>query len=456
MKVGNQKTAIILCLLLVFFLSNMNNSIFLGLSKEITSNSLGYNKCYNVFLDEECILNVGGCGSNNYSSIQKAIIDSKDGDTVFVWDYSSPYNENIKIDKQIKLIGEDKNTTIIDGRKKDNVISVFADNVIISNFKIINSDKSWPSAGIKLNSDNNRISGNIISDNNYGIYSSNLDDSLISKNSIINSYDSGIFIPFSSNISISQNIIENNSLKGIFLYDSNVNCKIRNKIYGNTIENNREGIYLWYSYRTDILKNKISNNIDGISFNHNSEYNSITNNTIIKNKQDGIFLNSSSRNTIEKNIITQNVNGINLYYSSKCDIINNSWVGYNKIGLFLNYTTKTYIYNNKFNNNNIYGIYLKYSTKNNIRYNNILSNEITGIYLNFNSRDNLISYNNFINQNKHSFFENTLSNKWNNNYWDDWNKIGFYPIHGKLNLVVNFLNFNWINFDFHPSEYKYL
>ena len=53
------------------------------------------------------ILYVGGSGPGNYSKIQDAIDNASDGDTVFVFNDSSPYNENIIVNKQISLIGED-------------------------------------------------------------------------------------------------------------------------------------------------------------------------------------------------------------------------------------------------------------------------------------------------------------------------------------------------------------
>jgi hypothetical protein len=44
-------------------------------------------------------LYVGGTGEGNYSRIQDAIDDAVDGDTVFVYDDSSPYYEHIRINK---------------------------------------------------------------------------------------------------------------------------------------------------------------------------------------------------------------------------------------------------------------------------------------------------------------------------------------------------------------------
>ena len=44
-------------------------------------------------------LYVGGSGPGNYSKIQDAINASSNGDTVFVYDDSSPYLENLIINK---------------------------------------------------------------------------------------------------------------------------------------------------------------------------------------------------------------------------------------------------------------------------------------------------------------------------------------------------------------------
>ena len=55
-------------------------------------------------------LYVGGLGPGNYSTIQAAINDANRGDTVIVFDDSSPYYENVVVDKSIQLINEDRNT----------------------------------------------------------------------------------------------------------------------------------------------------------------------------------------------------------------------------------------------------------------------------------------------------------------------------------------------------------
>ena len=55
---------------------------------------------------------VGGSGPGNFTQIQDAIDNASNGDTIFVYDDSSPYFEHLSIQKQINLIGENKETTI--------------------------------------------------------------------------------------------------------------------------------------------------------------------------------------------------------------------------------------------------------------------------------------------------------------------------------------------------------
>ena len=83
------------------------------------------------------VLYVGGGGSGNYTVIQDAIENASNGDTVFVYDDSSPYYENIVVDKPIQLIGEDKQSTIIDGGGSGHTIRITSNNSVIRDFSII-------------------------------------------------------------------------------------------------------------------------------------------------------------------------------------------------------------------------------------------------------------------------------------------------------------------------------
>ena len=86
------------------------------------------------------ILYVGGNGPGNYTKIQDAIDNASKGDTVFVYDDSSPYIEDIKIQKPLSLIGENRDTTLIIGKKFNNIIRIYSDHVNLSGFTIQNVD----------------------------------------------------------------------------------------------------------------------------------------------------------------------------------------------------------------------------------------------------------------------------------------------------------------------------
>ena len=114
-------------------------------STNYNSLALGLNNKNN-----DIIIYVGGLNSGNYSNIQDAIDASKEGYTIFVYDDSAPYFENIVISKSINLIGENKDTTIIQGDNSADIIFLNSNNIKISSFTIRNSESQ---SGIKINSD---------------------------------------------------------------------------------------------------------------------------------------------------------------------------------------------------------------------------------------------------------------------------------------------------------------
>lgn len=76
---------------------------------------------------------------DDYPTIQSAIDAANNGDTVFV--KSGYYPETLFINKSISLIGEDRNSTIIDAQKtQKQVILVQRDNVVVTNFTLGNND----------------------------------------------------------------------------------------------------------------------------------------------------------------------------------------------------------------------------------------------------------------------------------------------------------------------------
>jgi parallel beta-helix repeat protein len=178
-------------------------------------------------------LYVGGSGPGNYTKIQDAINDSSDGDTVFVFDDSSPYYEHLEINQSINLVGEDRTTTIIDSKKYGHVMYVYADFVTIKEFTIRNGE-----LGILLYSNNNKIMNNIISTNS----------------------EAGLHVSYSSNNSIVGNDLSDCG-SGLILFYSRDNTISNNLI----ISNDYEGIYFYRSKNSNIFANNISYNGLGVS-----------------------------------------------------------------------------------------------------------------------------------------------------------------------------------------------
>ena len=210
-------------------------------------------------------LYVGGVGPNNYSKIQDAINNATNGDTIFVYDESSPYYENIIIEKSIILQGEDKNSTIITaitGANNSYGVNITADVVSLSGFTIQNF-----SYGIYLTSNKNLISDTIFRDNYFGIQThyDNLSDSIpphLGHNTIMNNFfinnSMGIFGVSGWNNTIQGNMITLNYF-GITIGASVNAIASLNHIYENYI-----GMTVLGSYNTMVSHNNFTANELGV------------------------------------------------------------------------------------------------------------------------------------------------------------------------------------------------
>jgi parallel beta-helix repeat protein len=245
-------------------------------------------------------LYVGGSGPGNYTMIQDAVDNATDNDTVFVYDDSSPYYESVVINKtSISLIGEDKNTTVIDGSKTmGSAVIIYVDNVKIAGLMMING---W--AGIYMNSQFNTIIGNNICFNEYsGIYFEDGSSNVIAGNTIYKNGNFGVFLEFVSTVDIIDNVISSNE-DGIGIFDSHDINLIDNVIFsnndtganiyathictitGNIISNNsKEGMLISMSSDNLIRRNTFQNNflcfLIGLGNNNSIEENNFIDNTI--------------------------------------------------------------------------------------------------------------------------------------------------------------------------------
>jgi len=265
------------------------------------------------------ILYVGGSGPNNYTKIQDAIDASSEDDTVFVYDDSSPYYENIIIEKSITVLGENRETTSILGNESVDwaIVNISSGDVSISGFTIqpnmgepagivVSNDYTYPDYWNIVILQNVSISNNIIKNTAYGIFGMRLKYGDISDNIIKDCTGSGINLFITSNTTIEKNFIshccycgiEIDGLWGPYRLINHRNPVPENIIISqNTIQSNRWGIQLnGGAVNTIITQNNISDNHgtfpghDGIGIHiYQASKTQITNNNIIDNSQNAYF-----------------------------------------------------------------------------------------------------------------------------------------------------------------------
>jgi len=260
-------------------------------------------------------LYVGGSGEGNYSKIQDAIDNASEGDTVFVYDDSSPYYEHLIVNKSISLIGEDKETTVIDGNKTGDVVYIwyYANWVNISGFTIQNSGDNNSDSGINNRGCYSLIKDNIISQNQNGYRQYGGYKNIIRDNKFIDNIYRGIWVVFDEVSDFERNYI-NGSVYGIALYDCKQSSIINNiilscseagifytwsshfnegyEISGNEINSNKYGILAYGGSALLISSNLISNNYEFGIFLGGSLFTKVIKNNFIDNKRSASFKNS--------------------------------------------------------------------------------------------------------------------------------------------------------------------
>ena len=394
-------------------------------------------------------LYVGGNGTGNYTRIQYAIDNASDGDTVFVYDDSSPYKEGININKSLNIIGENRETTVIDGE------DVFIEDGII----------------VDIRSDFVYFSGFTIKNRFKGVELFYMDNSSIINNKFLN-VENAVYLHYSSNNTIENNlIIEGEDVvfdfTGIYLYESDNNLVSDNTVIGKKWNKFDSGINVGFSKDNVFLNNTFfnltflawerdfaNNFFEGNTNNGkpilclNGESNMVIddaaqialidcNNILLTNLEMsqlhlGIILSDSHYCEISNCTFTQNYVGIRLASSSHNSITENTIKnGFPKlldidmtIGIWLEASSYNTITKNDISTNGL-GLNLEESDGNTISHNQIIRNRAIlklpffgwsgGLNL-YESNDNIISSNTFIGNLPHAFFR-FCQNTWEHNYW---------------------------------------
>jgi len=196
-----------------------------------------------------------------YNRIQDGVDIAGDNDTVFV--FNGTYYENVKINGGIKLVGENKNSTVIDSNNSGSSFTVLYDSVLIENFTIRNCGKKLPDAGVEFGKKlkDVTIKNNILRDCYCAIW---IEGENTNHKIIGNIVENGTIILF---LGPQYNLIRDNVIMdtreeiGIGL-----SLSYFNTIKGNIIVGHKYGILIGFSIMNTIEGNNISNNDIGLEF----------------------------------------------------------------------------------------------------------------------------------------------------------------------------------------------
>jgi len=414
---------------------------------------------------------------DDYATIQQAVDNARDGDTIFV--RNGTYRENIGIDKKYLTIeGENRDTTIIDGGGIGDCVYVSSADISISEFTIKNASNYGVYA---YNSDLNINNATIKNCSRDAVHFYK-GDSLILRDSILENCGGGVIYEYwaDKDAIIERNIIRNNGGSGIDIYlygrgddafiedniiknntGNGIKCKglttiSSAKIINNTVSCGGNGVYLDDVRRANIngliiehaggygvyapecdlsIYNSTIKNCDKDAIHFRSGKSLILRDSILENCGGGLIYEywADKDAIIERNIIRNNGgSGIDIYLYGRGDdafiedniIKNNTGNGIKCKGL---YTISAKIKNNTVRNNRDDGIYLSKARYSTIENNTISSNN-HGILL-YNSYKSLIFHNNLINNSKNAYDSDPESNDWHHtvllegNYWSDYTGV---------------------------------
>ncbi|PVX27780.1 MAG: hypothetical protein CW716_00515 [Candidatus Bathyarchaeum sp.] len=280
---------------------------------------------------------------DDYASIQEAINHSWVGDTVFV--KSGVYTENVVVDKDdLKLIGESKETTIIDGDGLGIVVYVEANNSEISNFTLQNSGSSLVDSGVYLNNSCNvLVSDNKLRENHLGIYVSSSSNCVLRNNNLTqNQYNFGLsgssLQEFIHDVDVS-NLVNgkpvfyyvNESNKqtpadaGYVAFINSTNVTVENL----NLTNNWQSILLAYTTDSQVRTSTLSSNMDALW-----------------------LIDCLNCSVYENNVQNNDWGGVAIVNSRFCKLESNDIAGNTGYGVFLSDSSDNVLYHNNFNNTN--------------------------------------------------------------------------------------------------------
>jgi len=285
---------------------------------------------------------------DDYTTINAAVEAATDGDTVYV--KKGMYNETLEIWKALTLIGEDMETTVINGQNSGTVILIRQNNVNFTGFTVIYDE--FPNSPDPWFLHSSRLVGIHIIDAKY---------CTVYENKIV---DCGC---------------------GIWLFDSS-----QNNITGNSVIRNDYGIRVESSNNNSITGNTCTSNCGGIWF-ISASNNKFRDNVMVDNARN-FGISSDTLSTYVNDVdATNTVDGKPIYYwvdisertvpsDAGCVVLVNCTdisvqglnLSKNQYGLLVAFTQNSILFNNNISESDT-GIYIHNSANNDVIGNRINS-----------------------------------------------------------------------------------
>jgi parallel beta-helix repeat protein len=304
-------------------------------------------------------LYVGGSGPGNYTRIQDAINAAESGDTIFIYDDSSPYYENLFIDKSIVVRGENWNTTVINGSGCQTLVTLHASLITVQDLTF--EDCQTAVDTYEVQGFKNIFHNNFIGMTEHGIQVRSLNNNVIVNNCFRSIQGEAIHSAFGLNNTIVGNLFEGNA-NGVLLAD-------KNSVFRNNRVKNTSGFSLITGENNIFIENNIFVNNGGVYPSRFDDNQTVRNNTLIK---DGFFVGHNliqfSNNTVNGKPVIYSYKASNLTYDQPAGqilvvrgsniTVRNQNLSETTYGLILSMAYKCTVENVIACRDNAYGLYI--------------------------------------------------------------------------------------------------
>ena len=286
-----------------------------------------------------------------YQHIQDGVDNAGYGGMVYV--FKGIYYEHVFVDKSVRLFGEDKEKTIVDGMNSDSVFCVAGKGVNIENFTIRNSGGFKGDSAIKINTRSVTIANCIVYRSRTGVYINDTDYNHI-RGCIFYTNGEGVFIDSSSYDKVDDCIFSHNAL-GLNIKEA------RNiSVFKSFANNNGVGIYIEDSSNVNLTHSAFYDNNDN---------------------QGGVCIFDSNHVFMEDCNIYHNGFGVKLLHSSSVwiDRCNLTWNTHFAV-IVDGSSTDITLFKCNISSNFRYGVYVRDGGHMIIHYSNICLNSLYGVF----------------------------------------------------------------------------